>query len=351
MKRIIYCSLLSLLALSCSEAVTDMDRDADPVSVITFTPCGGAVTRSTVSGPDGSSRIDHWAVIVFNQDDASDHVWNSSGGGEDITCSVTSGRRYRAYAIANYPEFGEGAFDPSEFSSEEDLLSFSSSLSGNAPDALTMFGCTEIITADGNIQKDIEVSRLAAAIGISRISVDFPREGNLASGSFVLKSIYCQNVFTRCALGQDYGAPPDEDGSLWYNAMSLHGSGTNSRLDSLTSEVDLNETLDFHEGEYVTNHVFYVYPNPRPLDSDTRSATWSSRCTRLVIAASVGGTDYYYPITIPEIKRNHFYHVTEAVIRNLGSLDPEGAIPGAIDVTLSVSGCGWDIIPDISENS
>ena len=67
-------------------------------------------------------------------------------------------------------------------------------------------------------------------------------------------------------------------------------------------------------------HHFYCYPNP--YKSDTFSTDWSPRPTRLVVEAELGGTLYYYPVSLPELKQNTQCNVTLTVVRP-GATSPE----------------------------
>ena len=66
------------------------------------------------------------------------------------------------------------------------------------------------------------------------------------------------------------------------------------------------------------------------------SNTFSARKTRLVVTATIGGTKYYYPVSISNPQRNTA-HTVELTITGLGSTDPDILVQkGAITATVTV---------------
>ena len=121
-------------------------------------------------------------------------------------------------------------------------------------------------------------------------------------------------------------------------------------VDRLLAETGLDISVTASR-PHSQEHVFYFYPNPLPESLDTRSGTWARRRTRLVLEAQIGERTYYYAVTLPESQRNRTYLIEEAVIRKLGSLDPELDEPGAIDITFSTSPDDWSPVYNVTETS
>ena len=310
----------------------------------------GASTKATGIVASNESRIDHWTVFIFNTANPAEFYRKSSATGGSISVHVGAGKSYRAYAIVNYPQYGSCYFDPVEVNSEENLKLWISDLSGNQANSLVMFGTSQLGSVSSDITRSISVSRLVSKVGIMKITRNFS-DSNQAARTFAIKKIYLTNVFRTSFLSRDYFASevlPDDE--LWYNAGGYHASGTIGALDDLTADASLNVTLA-NGSSYTTAHYFYAFPNTLPAGTDPRGASWSPRHTRLVIEAQIGSGTYYYPVTIPTMARNNTYVITEATIRNLGSLDPEEEIPGAIDVTFSSSTDLWEGNYSITEYS
>ena len=310
----------------------------------------GASTKATGIAASDESHIDHWAIFIFNCANPAEFYRKSSASGGSISIHVGAGKIYRAYAIVNYPLYGSAYFDPWDVDSEDELNLWVSDLSGNQTNSLVMFGSIQLGLVTSAITRAISVSRLVSKVGIMKITRSFS-DSNQASRTFTIKKIYLTNVLRRSFLARDYlESEVTADDELWYNAGGYHASGTVGALDDLTADASLSVPLS-NGSSYTTGHYFYSFPNPLSSGTDPRGATWSPRHTRLVIEAQIGSGTYYYPVTIPTMSRNNTYVITEATIRNLGSLDPEEEIPGAIDVTFSTSTSLWEGNYSITEYS
>ena len=305
-------------------------------------------TKNTGVSDDNEKEISRWAVFLYNSTDPSEMFISTAGGRSGIDFTVRSGILYKAYAVANYPEYGEFALDPEQFPEESALLGTMISLAHYSPSSLPMFGETSVNAVPGEMSKTIYLTRLVSKIAVERIHADLEEE-RFRSLPFTLKALYLTNVWCRNSLGEDL--PANDSADLWYNAMEWHGSGTNQALDNLVSDRAINALIP-QGGYYDTVHSFYTMPNTVTLEQDSRSPSWSSRCTRLVIEAEIGSRTYYYPVTIPKMSRGSAYIIEEATVKKLGSLDPEEDIPGAIDVKFRISTPdSWDETYNISENS
>lgn len=303
------------------------------------------VTKAT-SGIS-ESAINHWCVMLFDIANPDACYYGSSDSGEDITCVARKDRGYRAYAIANYPKDGPGAFDPSLVSSESQLTGFTSLLAGNSPGSLTMFGGILLYSLPST-RTPITLTRLCSKVQIQKITLDVT-DPAYSGKDLIVNALYLTNVYCASSFGEDH-AVPSADENLWYNASGWHGSGSIERLDAMLGDKGLQERIT-HGGSYTVTHSFYAYPNATTAGDDSRSDVWSPRCTRLVIEASFGNKLYYYPVTITDMKRNFNYTVTEAIIHGPGSKDPEKEIPGVMDINLTISSNSWDSEYYINEAS
>ncbi len=345
-KRALLAAALAAVLVSCQGLP---EGPSDGLAEVTFS-LEGAPTKAVGLVASNESRIDHWAIMIFNTANAAEHYWKASSTAGSISCYVGAGKSYRAYAIVNYPLYGASYFDPSEVDSEDDLKYWVSDLGGNAFDALVMFGSESLGTVSSNTSRTIGVSRLVSKVGIQKITRSFS-DPSQAARPFTIKRIYLTNVLLEGYLSRDYtSAEIASDGDFWYNALSWHGSGTISSLDAFTADTGIGASLP-NGSSYTTEHFFYAYPNALASGTDPRTGSWSPRHTRLVIEAKIGNGTYYYSVTIPTMARNNTYIITEATVRNLGSTDPEEVVPGAIDATFSTSTSAWEGNYSITENS
>ena len=299
----------------------------------------GETTRAT--GTDGEAAVDDWALLLYRDGRLAEAGTSSSGS--EIRKMLPAGD-YTAFAVVNPP----AGFDPAGFPDPGALAGAESTLGDNAPGRLVMAGRRSVTVPvpDGSVQR-IGVDRLVCKAGIRKISVQFANPG-LAARPFRLKGIYLTNCYGKSRYGSDWTVEDIlAEAGAWYNRMGFHSAGG---VDALLAEtgLDIPVTAD---RPHAQEHVFYDYPNPLPASLDTRSGTWARRKTRLVLEAQIGDRTYYYPVTLPESQRNRTYLIEEAVIRNLGSLDPEKDEPGAIDVTFSTSPDDWSPTYHVTETS
>ena len=317
------------------------DRAAPPgagnVEVV-FSVAGEA-TR--VTGTDGEAAVDDWALLLYRDGRLTEAGTSDSGAA--IRKKLAAGD-YTAFAVVNPP----AGFSPAGYPTPEALARAESALADNAPGRLVMAGSrtVSVPVPDGATQR-IGVDRLVAKAGIKRISVAFTNP-ELAARPFRLKGVYLTNCYGISRYGSDWST--DEirsDAALWHHRM---GFQADAGVDGLLAEtgLDIPVTAD---RPHTQEHVFYFYPNPLPEGLDTRSGVWTRRRTRLVLEAQIGERTYYYPVTLPTSQRNKTYLIEEAVIRKLGSQDPEKDEPGSIDVTFSAVPDDWNPEYNVTENT
>ena len=299
----------------------------------------GETTRAT--GTDGEAAVDSWTLLLYRDGRLAEAGASSSGS--PIRKTLPAGD-YTAYAVVNPP----ASFAPAGFPDPGALAGAESALGDNAPGRLVMAGrrTVTVPVPDGSVQR-IGVDRLVCKAGIRKVSVQFENP-DLAARPFRLRGIYLTNCYGKSRYGSDWTADDIlSTTSVWYNRMGFHSE---TGVDGLLAEtgLDIPVTAD---RPHTQEHVFYFYPNPLPASADTRSGTWSRRKTRLVLEAQIGERTYYYPVTLPESQRNRTYLIEEAVIRKLGSLDPEKDEPGAIDITFSTSPDDWSPAYNVTETS
>jgi len=300
-------TLILLLAASCAQVI---ENNGETVTV----SVSGAMTR-TVDGSD-DCRVALLRAYVFREDGSLEAKGSSESS--DIILSVTSGKK-TIVAIANSPE-------PETAKDLYGIRNSISNLSDNAPDALVMYGEN---TADIHSDSDVtvELKRLAAKISIKKIS-------NRLNDRYKNMKLVINNIYLINAAGSspyyNISSPPQH----WMNKRALSNKDCPSLLfDSVNAySIALGNSYD-------VTHDFYCYPNPTT--EDTSQEEWCPRFTRLVVQASLGGEIQWYPISIPEIKRNCKYEITELAITRPGSDSPDKPVDGQdIEINLTISPWG-----------
>ena len=317
-------------------------RRADPPgpgTVEVVFSVAGEATRA--AGTDGERAVDGWTLLLYK--DGTLAETGSSDSGSSIRKTLAAGE-YTAFAVVNPPASFRAADHPTPAS----LARAESALRDNAPGRLVMTGnrTVTVPVPDGSVQR-IGVDRLVCKADVRKISVRFDNPA-VASLPFVLKAVYLTNCYGSSRYGSDWSAEDIlSDASRWHNRMGLQ---SDAGVDALLSDTGIDAPVTAGS-PHTQEHAFYFYPNPLPDSADTRSGTWTRRRTRLVVEARIGDGTYYYAVTLPASQRNKTYIIEEAVIRKLGSKDPERDEPGTIDITFSTDEDDWSPTYDVNENS
>ena len=324
----------ALVLAGCDQAAPPGPGGVEVVFSVT-----GETTRLT--GTAGEASVDDWALLLYRDGRLTDA--GASDSGAAIRKTLQTGA-YTAFAVVNPP----AGFALAEYLTPEALAGAESALSDNAPGRLVMAGSrTVTVPAPDAATQRIGVDRLVSKAGIRKISVAFTNP-ELAVLPFRLKGIYLTNCFGKSRYGSDWSADEiHSDATWWHNRMGFHSE---TGVDGLLAETGLDIPIT-SDRPHTQEHSFYFYPNPLPESLDTRSGTWTRRRTRLVLETRIGERTYYYPITLPSSQRNRTYLIEEAIIRKLGSTDPEKDEPGAIDVTFSAASDAWAPEYTVTENT
>ncbi len=315
MKKILFLTavLAVLSGTSCSKDETQAPGEAGADGKVTL-EVSVPVTISKVTSTDGEGTVSSLQVFVFDSDGNLDAY--SSGTSSSVSVRCATGQSTVA-AVVNAPSLAS----ISTLSALEATLT---KLDDNATGAFVMYG-TESVNVSASTSLSIDVTRYVARVGISKITNSFSLE-QYQSATVKITGIYLINV----AGDTDYAGTASP--TTWYNKMKQSGD-----LTGLLYSGSLNYTLSYGTS-YSTKHYFYCYPNPT--STDTSVTTWSARYTRLVVEVTVDGETYYYPISIPTIKRNCTYEITEMTITRLGSDSPDVPIDTA-DATFTVEVKDW----------
>ena len=342
-----------LIPAACSKTLTDT------------APAGEAAVEFRLAAPstksgDPETQVNSWCLLLFDPGGNRVAEPGLASGSAAIQMFVPAGV-YEAWAVCNYPSTGGSAFDPASVTTRSQLLSAVSYLTDNSPGALVMSAGKVVNLIAGTATESIAVDRLVSRAGVNAIKVEMSSP-YWASKTFILKHIYVTNVCGQSSIGSDLSsAALSWSADHWYNVMGWHGAGsgyydgsewsagTSSLLDALTADRDIDAVIA-DGATYDARSRFYVYPNP--VGSDTRSGIWDApKSSRIVIEATIGGTTYYYTISLPSMSRNRSYVAEDVVIRRPGSIDPEEEVPGTVEVTWGTGTEGWDGPIQITEDS
>lgn len=313
-KIILFVSILPIFISACGK------EDSDSVSRIsmegkkaTITVDAKALTKTASCSLD--SQVNSLQVFVFHPGGSLDAYASGSTSPLFLTCTCGP---MEIYALANAPR------PANIFSRAAVLLDSPTYLYDNGIGNLVMVGSTnQTITSSSSVH--IPLQRIAARLAILKITNRFSQT-EYQSKALNINRIYVINVAGENNYGMTANEP--ETGMAWCNKMAYSSSTVNS----LVCDDSIENTLSYGSS-YSYPHYFYVYPNANA--SDSQSAIWSARFTRLVIEATIDGVTCYYPISIPNIESNKAYTISELIITNPGSYSP--------DIPVSSFSCSYSV--------
>ncbi len=280
----------------------------------------GALTRATSAGSEDS--VNSLQIYVFNSTGAVLEAYGKASG-SSVTVKVSTGSKMIA-ALVNAPEL-------TNVTSLAQLSASGSLLSDNSLTSFVMFGVTESpVSVSGSSSVVVDVKRLASRVIIGKITngmVTPPYN----TATFTVDAIYLVN-----AGGSSNLAASMTSQTSWYNWRSRSAA---TGLDDFLYE-NLESVSIASAASHQTSHYFYCYPNPSSEDSSAEDD--SPRYTRLVVQASINGTTWYYPVSLPGVTANHSYEIPELKITRPGSDSPDEPIDLG-DAQFSIRVLDWTV--------
>lgn len=304
-KKILSAALAVVACIACEKKEEVGQYEAGELVTLEVVIPNSALTKVTNVGNEDT--VSSYQVLVYSTDDNMlESYTKADGTSSSITLKCTTGQK-EIVVLANAP-------DMQAYVSLSGLKAARSRLEHNSPGALVMEGST-VVNLTSSSSVTVQLKRMVAKVRLKKITLDF--ESDVYAGKeFKFVSAYLINVPADKKYLTEVSSAQDTAPTEWYNKL---GYLSNSIYDQILRD-DVNQSIS---GEYVKEHVFYCYPNPYL--TDNYSSTWSERPTRLVVEAKLDGVQYFYPISLPELKQNTVYDVSLIVTR-----------PGKTDVNAEV---------------
>ena len=334
--------MAAVAAMACS-----CDKDAD------CEPCQEAQTKATlnvsldfedepqtratsyVTAQTYETKVNDVQVLVFDSTGALNAYVDADTKTSGISISTTAGSK-TVWAVVNGPNL-------SSITTLSSLQSTAVDLGANSTTETTGFvmaGSTTCTVGSSAATANIAVKRLVARVALQKINNSLPG----SYGALTVNNVTLINIVGNQNLAGTASV------STWYNKMGRKdGATATGQIIDGSTYVASHPTLTFKSvGSAVANggsltpttpYLFYCYPNSTTTDATGWSSSFTARKTRLVVAATIGGTKYYYPVVIDTPARNTAYTV-ELTITGLGSTDPDKPVQKG-SITASVTVEGW----------
>lgn len=288
--------------ISCTKVISP---DYNPDSAEKYAVKVRVVQPSTKAKVSYDHELDVHSLQVYAFLNGDLDVYGESHS-DTLVLSCTQGKR-TFYALINAPTMAD-------ITTEDQLKAKASDLSNSTLTSLEMIGSKEAEISKTNKSVQIEVSRLASRIVISKITKAFTSTA-LQNQSFKVKRMYLVNASSKAA----YGAPATP--LVWSNPKKFNDSLSDKLKAFMVDTLDKSITSET-QYQYNQAHTYYCYPNGTATDSDADD-DFTPRFTRLVIEAEIGSELCYYPINLPNLESNKSYNISEIKITKPGSTSPD----------------------------
>ena len=290
---------------------------------------------SSVTAQTYETKVNDVQVLVFDSTGALNAYVDADTKTSGISISTTAGSK-TVWAVVNGPNL-------SSITTLSALQSTAVDLGANSTTETTGFvmaGSTTCTVGSSAATASVAVKRLVARVALQKINNSLPG----SYGALTVNNVTLINV----AGNQNLAGTASV--STWYNKMGRKdGATATGQIIDGNTYVASHPTLTFKSvGSAVANggsltpttpYLFYTFQNPTTSDATGWSSSFTARKTRLVVAATIGGTKYYYPVVIDTPARNTAYTV-ELTITGLGSTDPDKPVQKG-SITASVTVEGW----------
>ena len=183
----------------------------------------------------------------------------------------------------------------------------------------------------------VPVRRMVSRIALQKVTNSLPA----SYGSITINNVTLTNVVGNQNIAGNAAI------TTWYNKAGRK-EGSDNIIDGTSNLATCPELTFKSVGTAIANgkdltpttpYLFYCYPNSTTTDATGWSSTFTARKTRLVVAATIAGKKYYYPVVLDTPARNTAYTV-ELTISGLGATDPDYPVETAA-ITGSVTVQGW----------
>lgn len=323
---------------SLTLVISDVDAAVTKASDVTERACEKAVNNLQVFLFDGET--------LFRYEKISSGIgtlpWNK-------TYEALKAGTYKVFVVAN-------AADLSAVATESELngqLVHLSDCSLDTGTGFVMAGNTTASVGGGGVATaSVALTRFAARVRLVSIENQLPPTYS-SGGAMTVKSVFLINATGTWNLGGTGAA------SEWVNlgGRSAGKQASTARGDFIAAAAQVNPTayqaqVFRSDGSSIANGLrkdytdfnFYSFPNAVTGDHTGASATPADGAlTRLVVLATVNGTDWWYPVTLFKdgkgLERNTSYDV-RLILRATGSGDPNEPV-GKGDLTAVVSVNSW----------
>ena len=314
----------------CQKAEENQEPATLSVSLGFDDPETRAVTAYTTA-QDYEKAVNSVQILVFDASGKINMYKDAGTAVSDIQLSTTAGQK-TVWAVVNGPDLSAVATLSALQTKAVDLADNSLTKT----EGFVMAGSTSCTVSATGGTAAVTVSRLVSRVALQKVTNSLPSGyGALKIDNVTLINVVGnQNLAGNASIATWYNKMGRKDGGA--QADIIDGSTNKASCPSLTFAAPAATVNNGAAHTPATPHLFYCYPNATSADANGWVSSFTARKTRLVVAATISGTKYYYPVTINTPERNKAYTV-ELTITGLGSTDPDQPVSkGAITASVTV---------------
>ncbi len=334
-------AVLSMTAVSCNKELNVPESESNQIKVrLEFSLAGSSVgTRAAgdaVADTEAERTVNNYDIFFFRSNGTLDTYYGATSDiGQGTLSTNTTGafttdefyvsnETLDIYVIANAPVALK-----SSVTSLATLNSAVSEFTQNTSSNFVMVGYKQQNVANLTPDKDvkfitgIELERIVNKVTLGKVYKQFDSPALQAANVFI-EGIYIVNAVKQVNYTAKLGgadAVPTAANSSYYNYNATWESNS-----LITSTYATAKTVTAAGVSCGTS--LYFYPNPA---AEAASASSTDYVTKLVLKVNIGGTDYYYPIALPQSAssaRNLIYEINSVTLRRPGNMtaDPNAYI-------------------------
>lgn len=299
-------------------------------------PMTKAVTAYTTA-QTYESQVNKVQIFVFGSDGAI-NFYQNLGNKTSGSISTTAGAK-TVWAVVNGP-------DLSTIGKLSDLQATAVELSANSTTAATGFvmagNGSVTVTNGATANCAITVSRLVSRVALVNVVNKLPSSyGALTIDRVFLANVVGnQNIAGNAAASTWFNKEGRADESTRNASHIIDGSTYKASCEALTYKGVAQSVANGATHTPSTPYLFYSFPNGSTTAPTGFKSTFAAQRSVLVVAATVSGKQYYYPVVLDDatLDRNKTYTVG-LTITGLGSEDPnQPVVKGSISASITVSG-------------
>lgn len=333
---------LMAVMTGCDNDIHENGNGQKPVKV-TVTAISGEKTKAASSyldSKDYETQINKMQYYFFDKDSGRllyyDNSTNKSSSFTAVPGSI------RVWAVANGQTL-------SNISSLRELENFSVLISDNSTDpskGFVMSGYVDLeIDGSKDVTGTIEIQRFVSRVALREVINSVPSSyGNMTINYVFLSNVVANQNISGNAEPKTWNNLQGRDNAMSGGAVNIiDGSNYIARPGDLTFK-KVGTTLA--TGEHLTAvesspYLFYTFPNNATGTNNGYTEEWTPERSVLVVAATIKGTKYFYPVTLDgDLDRNKSYSVG-LEITGLGSDDPNKPITRS-NASINVTIAEWD---------